>query len=105
VHGAEERPRSNVIDLMSALQASIDRTSSKRPGRSAARATSATKGTSLKVSEHREKKGLDSMTKADLLERAARLKLDVSAKMTKSELVDAVSNAKPTVKKSTRRSS
>ena len=40
---------------MSALQASIDRTT-KRPARSAARAT-ATKGTSLKVSAHREKKG------------------------------------------------
>jgi DNA end-binding protein Ku len=104
VHGAEERPRSNVIDLMSALQASIDRTS-KRPTRSAARATSATKGTSLKVSAHHERKGLDAMTKADLLERAARLKLDVNAKMTKAELTKAVSSAKPVVKKSARRSS
>jgi DNA end-binding protein Ku len=104
VHGAEERPRSNVIDLMSALQASIDRTS-KRPTRSAARATSATKGTSLKVSAHHERKGLDAMTKADLLERAARLKLDVNAKMTKAELTKAVSSAKPVAKKSARRSS
>src|SRR5580658_7886805 len=55
VRGKEDRPKSNVIDLMSALQASIDRTTAKRPGRSAARST-ATKGTSLKVSEHREKK-------------------------------------------------
>jgi DNA end-binding protein Ku len=104
VHGAEDRPKSNVIDLMSALQASIDRTS-KRPGRSAAKATSATKGTSLKVSAHHEKKGVDAMTKADLLERAARLKLDVNAKMTKAELAAAVSNAKPATKKSARRGS
>ena len=101
VHGAEDRPKSNVIDLMSALQASIDRTT-KRPARSAARATT-TKGTSLKVSDHREKKGLDALTKADLLERAAKLKLDVNAKMTKDELVRAVNNAKPPAKKSARR--
>jgi DNA end-binding protein Ku len=104
VHGAEDRPKSNVIDLMSALQASIDRTTAKRPARSAARAT-ATKGTSLKVSAHREKKGTDAMTKADLLERAAKLKLDVNAKMTKDELVRAVNNAKPLAKKSARRGS
>src|ERR1700688_25681 len=48
VHGAEDRPKSNVIDLMSALQASIDR-SSKRPSRSAARTTQATKGARMKV--------------------------------------------------------
>ncbi|HEY1761084.1 MAG TPA: Ku protein [Acidimicrobiales bacterium] len=103
VHGAEERPKSNVIDLMSALQASIDRSSSKRPARSAAKATAATKGSSMKVSAHRERQGLDSMTKADLLERAARLKLDVNAKMTKADLVRAVSDAKPAAKKSGRR--
>jgi DNA end-binding protein Ku len=104
VHGAEDRPKSNVIDLMSALQASIDRTTAKRPARSAARAT-ATKGTSLKVSEHREKKGTEAMTKADLLERAAKLKLAVNAKMTKDELVRAVNGAKAPAKKSVRRSS
>ena len=104
VRGAEDRPKSNVIDLMSALQASIDRTTSKRPARSAARAT-ATKGASLKVSAHHEKKGPDAMTKADLLERAAKLELDVSAKMTKGELLRAVNGAKPPAKKSARRGS
>jgi DNA end-binding protein Ku len=104
VHGAEDRPKSNVIDLMSALQASIDRTTAKRPARSAARAT-ATKGTSLKVSAHREKKGAEAMTKADLLERAAKLKLDVNAKMTKDELIRVVGNAKAPAKKSARRGS
>jgi DNA end-binding protein Ku len=103
VHGAEERPTSNVIDLMSALQASIERSSSKRPARSAAKATGATKGSSMKVADHRERQGFDAMTKADLLERAARLKLDVNSKMTKAELVRAVSAARPATKKSGRR--
>lgn len=102
VHGAEDRPKSNVIDLMSALQASIERTSN-RPTRSAARTTQGTKSASMKVSAHRERHGLDAMTKADLIERAARLKLDVNAKMTKAELIRAVSEAKDAKKKSGRR--
>jgi DNA end-binding protein Ku len=100
VHGSEDRPKSNVIDLMSALQASIDRTSSKRPARSAAKATTASKSASMKVSDHRERQGLDAMTKADLLDSAKRLKLDVTSKMTKDELVRAVSAAKNAKKKS-----
>jgi DNA end-binding protein Ku len=103
VFGSEERPKSNVIDLMSALQASIDRSSSSRPRRAAAKATTAKKSSSMKVSDHRERQGLDAMTKADLLERAARLKIDVNSKMTKAELVRAVGNAKPAAKKSGRR--
>lgn len=99
VHGAEDRPKSNVIDLMSALQASIDR-SAKRPTRSAAKATGATKGASISVSAHRERQGLDAMTKADLIERAKKLKLDVNAKMTKDELIRVVSAAKNAKKKS-----
>jgi DNA end-binding protein Ku len=99
VHGAEDRPKSNVIDLMSALQASIDR-STKRPSRSAAKASSPSKSASMKVSAHREQKGLDAMTKADLLDRAKQLKVDVNAKMTKDQLVRAVSEAKSAKKKS-----
>jgi DNA end-binding protein Ku len=99
VHGAEDRPKSNVIDLMSALQASIDRTS-KRPARSAAKATSATKGASMKISAHREQQGLDAMTKADLIERAKKLKIDVTSKMTKDDLIRVVSEAKNAKKKS-----
>jgi DNA end-binding protein Ku len=100
VHGTEDRPKSNVIDLMSALQASIDRSSSKRPARSAAKATTTSKGASMKVSAHRERQGLDAMTKADLLDSAKRLKLEVNSKMSKDELVRAVSAAKNAKKKS-----
>jgi DNA end-binding protein Ku len=99
VQGAENRPKSNVVDLMSALQASIDR-SSKRPIRSAAKTAAASKSASLKVSTHHERQGLDAMTKAELMERAKRLKVDVTSKMTKDELVRAVGNAKDAKKKS-----
>jgi DNA end-binding protein Ku len=100
VHGAEDRPKSNVIDLMSALQASIDRSTAKRPSRSAAKATSSTKSASMNISAHREQRGLDAMTKPELLERAKKLKVDVNTKMTKAELVRVVSEAKNSKKKS-----
>jgi DNA end-binding protein Ku len=100
VHGAEDRPKSNVIDLMSALQASIDRSTAKRPSRSAAKATATTKSASINIAAHREQRGLDAMTKPELLERAKKLKLDVNTKMTKAELVRVVSEAKNAKKKS-----
>jgi DNA end-binding protein Ku len=104
VFGDEERPKSNVVDLMSALQASIERSGAKgRPLKTAAKSTTATKSSSMKLSAHREKLGLDAMSKADLLERASKLKLDVNSKMTKPELVKILSNAKSPVKKSARR--
>jgi DNA end-binding protein Ku len=104
VFGDEERPKSNVVDLMSALQASIERSGAKgRPQKAAAKVSTAKRSSSLKVSEHRERLGLDAMTKADLLERATKLKLDVNAKMTKPELVKALSGVKKPVKKTTRR--
>jgi DNA end-binding protein Ku len=99
VHGAEDRPKSNVIDLMSALQASIDR-STKRPSRSAAKATATTKSASINIAAHREQRGLDAMTKPELMERAKKLKIDVNSKMTKAELVRVVSAAKNAKKKS-----
>jgi DNA end-binding protein Ku len=104
VFGDEERPKSNVVDLMSALQASIERSSAKgRPQKAAAKVSTAKKSSSLKVSDHREKLGLDAMSKADLLERASKLKLDVNAKMTKPELVKVLADAKKPVKKTARR--
>jgi DNA end-binding protein Ku len=104
VFGDEERPKSNVVDLMSALQASIERSGAKgRPQKAAAKVSTAKKTSSLKVSDHRERLGLDAMTKADLLERATKLKLEVNAKMTKPELVKILSDVKKPAKKTTRR--
>jgi DNA end-binding protein Ku len=104
VFGEEERPKSNVVDLMSALQASIKRSGAK-PSRTAARSTSAKKKSSISVSAHREKQGLDTMTKADLLERATKLKIDVNSRMTKPELVKALDDTKSASKKSARHAS
>jgi DNA end-binding protein Ku len=105
VVGSDERPRTNVVDLMSALQASIDRSRSpKRPVKTAAKSTASTKGSSMKVSEHREKKGLGALTKDELIERAAKSRISVNAKMTKAELIRAL-EAKLPAKKSGRRAS
>jgi DNA end-binding protein Ku len=103
VVGSDERPKSNVVDLMSALQASIERPKG-RPQKSAARATAAKKSSStIRLSDHREKRGLDAMSKADLLERAAKSKLAVSPKMTKPELIALLSDTAKQAKKTTRR--
>ena len=72
---------------MSALQASIERIDETTRTIRRQGDHDRPKSASLKVADHRERQGLDAMTKADLLERAKRLKIDVSAKMTKAELV------------------
>jgi hypothetical protein len=91
-----------VVDLMSALQESIER-SKGRPRKSAARATAATKSSTIRLSDHREKRGLDAMSKADLMERAAKSKLAVSPKMTKPQLIALLSDSEKPAKKTTRR--
>jgi DNA end-binding protein Ku len=102
VVGSEDRPKSNVVDLMSALQASIER-SKGRPQKSAARATATKKGSTIRLSDHREKRGLDAMSKADLMERATKEKLAVNSKMTKPELIALLSDSTKPAKKTTRR--
>jgi hypothetical protein len=54
----------------------------------------------MNVAAHRERQGLDAMTKSDLVERAKKLKIDVTTKMTKDELIRVVSAAKNAKKKS-----
>ena len=53
----------------------------------------------MKIAAHREQRGLDAMTKPELLARAKKLKIDVNSKMTKAELVRVVSEAKNVKKK------
>ncbi|MGC2485647.1 MAG: Ku protein [Acidimicrobiales bacterium] len=103
VVGSDERPKSNVVDLMSALQASIERSSKGRPQKSAARATAAKKSSTIRLSDHREKRGLEAMSKADLMERATKSKLAVSPKMTKPELIALLSDTAKPAKRTTRR--
>ena len=100
VVGTDSPRKTQVVDLMSALQASIERSrSSRRPNRTAAKTTSTKKGPSITVSAHREKKGLAAMTKADLLERAKKSRIDVSSSMTKAELIHAL-ESRPKTKSS-----
>ena len=96
-----ERPRSNVIDLMAALEASVARTGTRAaaapvPGAAAQPALPAGKG---KQSGHAQaghaqagfaQAGLAAMTKAALLDRAAELDLPGRSKMSKPELIQAI---------------
>jgi DNA end-binding protein Ku len=94
-----ERPKSNVIDLMAALEASVEKmgptatggtgetgTGQVRPaggGRPAARGPAAPSGAP----------DLDALSKADLLARAAELDIPGRSKMSKPELVKAIQAA------------
>lgn len=97
-----ERPKSNVIDLMSALKASIERTSERRE-------TSDPVEMALEKPRERTRRpvrtsavdhgqqAFEGMSKAELLEQAATMKVDVNAKMTKLQLVEALTEVeKPT---------
>jgi DNA end-binding protein Ku len=84
-----ERPKSNVIDLMAALEASVAGTKQSRVAGSAAPA--AAKRTSLKGNG--EQQDLEAMTKAALLARAAELDLPGRSKMSKPELITAITDA------------
>jgi DNA end-binding protein Ku len=94
-----ERPKSNVIDLMAALEASVEKmgptatggtgetgTGQARPdggGRPAARGPAAASGPP----------DLDALSKADLLARAAELDIPGRSKMPKPELIKAIQAA------------
>ena len=97
----EERPKSNVIDLMAALEASVARTGPAKaaePGDAAAepaaepaaRPKRPAAGQRAAAGERRE---LDAMSKADLLARAAELDLAGRSKMSKPELIEAIAEA------------
>ena len=84
-----ERPKSNVVDLMAALEGSLARMGES--GQAAA-------GESSGRSRGRAQPGggqpeLDSLSKADLLARAAELDIPGRSKMSKPELIEAISAA------------
>jgi DNA end-binding protein Ku len=122
----QERPMANVVNLMDALRASIDRVQSNQgeqtpaeteapASRGAARATSRAKaappaeeaetatakrrGASAKSHEQQHFEG---MTKADLLARAAELEVEGRSKMSKEQLITELS-ARTAAPKRTRR--
>jgi DNA end-binding protein Ku len=88
-----DQPKSNVIDLMSALEASIAEGSRTRAAPEKMTAPRKRKATSDTASSKHEQQSFDGMTKAELLERADELKVEVNPKMTKPQLVKALTNA------------
>ena len=83
-----EGPTSNVIDLMSALKASIAKSGSGRrtPSRTSSQSTVKKVGISGSTSSKLQPSFVD-MSKSELLAQAKKMKLDVTTKMTKPELV------------------
>jgi DNA end-binding protein Ku len=84
-----ERPKSNVVDLMAALEASV-----ARAGESArsAPAEASNQAASAKATKS-EQQTFEGMSKAELLARAADLALPGRSKMSKLELVQALTSA------------
>jgi DNA end-binding protein Ku len=99
----EDRPHSNVVDLMSALQASINRTGSGGSSSGKKTPTSKSSSASTKVPT-KTRSQLEAMTKAQLLTRAKKLKLEGSSTWTKPQLIKALSKSAAPAKK-TRRAS
>ena len=83
-----EGPTSNVIDLMSALKASIAKSGSGRrtPSRTSTQSTVKKVGISGSTSSKLQPSFVD-MSKSELLAQAKKMKLDVTTKTTKPELV------------------
>ena len=83
-----EDPTSNVIDLMSALKASIAKSGSGRrtPSRTSSQSTVKKVGISGSTSSKLQPSFVD-MSKSELLAQAKKMKLDVTTKTTKPELV------------------
>jgi DNA end-binding protein Ku len=87
----EERPKSNVVDLMAALEASVARAGSSRgvPADSEASGRLA-KSTDAEPRPSHAQQSFAGMSKAELLARAAELDLAGRSKMSKLELVEAL---------------
>jgi DNA end-binding protein Ku len=91
----EERPKSNVIDLMAALEASVARTGESRAAEAAPPDADqpATPASEAAKQDPGGQQDLDEMTKAELLARAADLDIQGRSKMTKPELIEAIGDA------------
>ncbi len=90
----EERPKSNVIDLMAALEASVTRTSQSRPAADAdGQGEQPAKAGPGQRPDPDHQPDLAAMSKADLLARAAELDVQGRSKMTKPQLLEAIAAA------------
>jgi DNA end-binding protein Ku len=101
VFGDTERPKSNVIDLMAALEASIDK--SRSTSDAAPPAETPSKRATAKSAASHEQQAFEGMSKAELLARAKELEVTTNAKMTKLQLVEALTDAEAPPSKRRRR--
>lgn len=93
---ASEPPKSNVVDLMAALQASLSRTATREEREPAAVEDAP------KVAAKAEQQNFDGMSKAELLARAAEHEVQGRSKMSKLELVKALSEIEAPKRRSRR---
>jgi DNA end-binding protein Ku len=90
-----ERPKSNVIDLMAALEASVAKTGLSRAAEGASPAAGQPAGPAEPTAVPAGPEDLDELTKPQLLARAAELDLQGRSKMSKAELIEAIADAGP----------
>jgi DNA end-binding protein Ku len=104
VFGETARPKSNVIDLMAALEASIDKSRSTDDATAApASSEPQSKRASAKSTASNEQQSFEGMSKAELLARAKELEVATNPKMTKLQLVEALTDAEAPPNKRGRR--
>ncbi len=96
VFEAEPRPKSNVIDLMAALEASVAKSGQARAAAETAGSAETTEPPNDEPdtpARSAPRQNLAGMTKAELLARAADLDVQGRSKMTKPELIQAIADA------------
>jgi DNA end-binding protein Ku len=91
VFGDTERPKSNVIDLMAALEASIDKSRSTTD-EAPSEETPSKRAPKTQAARH-EQQSFEGMSKAELLARAKELELTTNPKMTKLQLLEVLTDA------------
>lgn len=106
----QERPKSNVVDLMAALQASVERASkasnaAPAPAKveQAPAKAAGTKPEATKRPAKGEQQSFDGMSKAELLARAAEVDVQGRSKMSKLQLVQALTEAEAEAEEPKRR--
>ncbi|MEW2389951.1 Ku protein [Streptomyces venezuelae] len=98
ITAAEEAPEAtNVVDLMEVLQGSLDRARDGKSGKGGKGGKTAkrtnTKAASKSASKEPSKSGLKELSKSELYQRATEQNIEGRSKMTRDDLIDALSRA------------
>ncbi len=88
-----ERPKSNVVDLMAALEASVARPRKPRADARGVSDTMPAKRVTRQAPARRERESFEAMSKTELLGRASELGVQGRSKMSKAQLVIALGEA------------